>query len=172
MVYIKHIVSTIGLNTWGLVLYNNLLSLLISPVFWLLTGEYRQVFDALRASNGPDWFRIDAFSGVALSCVFGVLISFFGFAARKAISATGFTVTGVVNKFVTVVINVMIWDKHASPFGLLCLLFTISGGVLYQQSVSKPPVHTVCKERHNNAQEETENVVLVDTKEGGDEEDN
>jgi hypothetical protein len=73
---------------------------------------------------------------VSLSCVFGLLISFFGFAARKAISATAFTVTGVVNKFLTVAINVMIWDKHASTFGLVCLLFTLAGGVLYQQSVA------------------------------------
>ncbi|KAE9462764.1 hypothetical protein C3L33_05329, partial [Rhododendron williamsianum] len=73
---------------------------------------------------------------VSLSCVFGLLISFFGFAARKAISATAFTVTGVVNKFLTVLINVLIWDKHAGPFGLVCLLVTIAGGVLYQQSVT------------------------------------
>ncbi|KAI5383385.1 hypothetical protein KIW84_070694 [Lathyrus oleraceus] len=45
-------------------------------------------------------------------------LSFFGFAARKAVSATAFTVTGVVNKFLTVAINVTIWDKHASPAGL------------------------------------------------------
>ncbi|KAK2411612.1 GDP-mannose transporter GONST3 [Trifolium repens] len=62
--------------------------------------------------------------------------SFFGFVARKAVSATAFTVTGVVNKFLTVAINVTIWDKHASPAGLVCLLFTIVGGVLYQQSVT------------------------------------
>ncbi|KAI5387699.1 DEAD-box ATP-dependent RNA helicase 52B [Lathyrus oleraceus] len=43
---------------------------------------------------------------------------------------------GVVNKFLTVAINVTIWDKHASPAGLVCLLFTIIGGVLYQQSVT------------------------------------
>ncbi|MCI26636.1 GDP-mannose transporter GONST4-like, partial [Trifolium medium] len=52
------------------------------------------------------------------------------------VSATAFTVTGVVNKFLTVAINVTIWDKHASPAGLVCLLFTIIGGVLYQQSVT------------------------------------
>uniref|UniRef100_A0A0D3GZI0 Sugar phosphate transporter domain-containing protein n=1 Tax=Oryza barthii TaxID=65489 RepID=A0A0D3GZI0_9ORYZ len=42
----------------------------------------------------------------------------------------------VVNKFLTVAINVMIWDKHASSIGLVCLLFTLAGGVLYQQSVT------------------------------------
>ncbi|KAA8535037.1 hypothetical protein F0562_030040 [Nyssa sinensis] len=135
MVYIKHMVTNLGLNTWGFVLYNNLLSLMMAPFFWIITGEYADVFTAVGSSTG-DWFDAGAFLAVSLSCVFGLLISFFGFAARKAISATAFTVTGVVNKFLTVAINVLIWDKHAGPFGLLCILLTIAGGVLYQQSVT------------------------------------
>lgn len=135
MVYIKHMVTNLGLNTWGFVLYNNLLSLMIAPIFWIITGEYVDVFAAV-GSNSGHWIQSGAFLAVSLSCVFGLLISFFGFAARKAISATAFTVTGVVNKFLTVAINVLIWDKHASPFGLVCLLFTIAGGILYQQSVT------------------------------------
>lgn len=136
MVYIKHMVTSLGLNTWGFVFYNNLLSLMMAPVFWILTGEYAEVFSAVASSSG-NLFDMTAFLAVSLSCVFGLLISFFGFAARKAISATAFTVTGVVNKFLTVAINVMIWDKHARPFGIVCLLFTIAGGVLYQQSVTR-----------------------------------
>ncbi|KAJ7978856.1 GDP-mannose transporter like [Quillaja saponaria] len=135
MVYIKHMVTNLGLNTGGLVLYNNLLSLMLAPLFWFATGEYNEVFAALGENSG-NWFEPGAFFAVSLSCVFGLLISFYGFAARNAISPTAFTVTGVVNKFLTVSINVVIWDKHASPFGLVCLLFTIAGGVLYQQSVT------------------------------------
>lgn len=134
MVYIKHMVTNLGLNTWGFVLYNNLLSLIMAPVFGILTGEHLSVFKAIE-SRGQSWFELDAFVAVSLSCVFGLLISFFGFAARKAVSATAFTVTGVVNKFLTVAINVMIWDKHANAVGLICLLFTLAGGILYQQSV-------------------------------------
>ncbi|KAK4753946.1 hypothetical protein SAY87_002050 [Trapa incisa] len=141
MVYIKHMVMNLGLNTWGFVLYNNLLSLMMAPVFWVLTGEYSEVF-AFLGENTGNLFDLDAFFAVSLSCLFGLLISFFGFAARRAISATAFTVTGVVNKFLTVVINVLIWDKHASPIGIVCLCFTIIGGVLYQQSVTdrRPPI--------------------------------
>ncbi|KAJ8534931.1 hypothetical protein K7X08_016659 [Anisodus acutangulus] len=135
MVYIKHMVTNLGLNTWGFVLYNNLLSLMMAPLFWIITGEYVDVFIAMRSGSNT-LFNPVAFMAVSLSCVFGLLISFFGFAARKAISATAFTVTGVVNKLLTVAINVLIWDKHASPFGLMCLLFTTAGGVLYQQSVT------------------------------------
>ncbi|KAE8677159.1 GDP-mannose transporter GONST4 [Hibiscus syriacus] len=84
MVYIKNMVMNLGLNTWGFVLYNNFLSLMMAPVIWILTREYREVFAALRA-NGGDWFEPVAFVA--------------------AVAATAFTVTGVVNKFVTVVIN-------------------------------------------------------------------
>lgn len=37
-VYIKHVVMTIGLNTWGLVLYNNLEALMLFPVELLIMG--------------------------------------------------------------------------------------------------------------------------------------
>ncbi|EPS73135.1 hypothetical protein M569_01619, partial [Genlisea aurea] len=138
MVYIKHMVTNLGLNTWGFVLYNNLLSLMLAPFFWIATGEYIDVFSSISSPSGGrnSFLQPAAFFAVSLSCVFGLLISFFGFAARKAVSATAFTVTGVVNKFLTVVINVLLWDKHASPFGLLCLVLTLLGGVLYQQSVT------------------------------------
>ncbi|KAL5975664.1 GDP-fucose transporter 1 [Asimina triloba] len=132
MVYIKHMVMNLSLNTWGFVFYNNFLSLMMAPVFWFLSGEYKGVFSAVES----DSLDRSAIFAVAASCVFGLLISFFGFAARKAVSATAFTVTGVVNKFLTVAINLAIWDKHASCSGLLCLLCTIVGGVFYQQSVS------------------------------------
>ncbi|CAH1426424.1 unnamed protein product [Lactuca virosa] len=96
MVYIKHMVTNLGLNTWGFVYYNNLLSLMMAPFFWIMTGEYSDVFAAVGSNHG-NLFEIIAFTAVSLSCVFGLLISFFGFACRKAISATAFTqsVTGV-----------------------------------------------------------------------------
>nr|XP_043626380.1 GDP-fucose transporter 1 [Erigeron canadensis] len=163
MVYIKHMVTNLGLNTWGFVYYNNLLSLMMAPLFWFITGEYSDVFATVGANRGSI-FEIVAFTAVSLSCLFGLLISFFGFACRKAISATAFTVTGVVNKFLTVAINVLIWDKHASPFGLFCLLVTIAGGILYQQSVTgvtissapKDPAVTMLMENKNDADDYTE----------------
>ncbi|CAI8600983.1 unnamed protein product [Vicia faba] len=72
---------------------------------------------------------------VVLSCLFGLSISFFGFSCRRAISATGFTVLGIVNKLLTVMVNLVIWDNHSTCVGtLICML----GGVLYQQSTRKP----------------------------------
>eukprot|EP00271_Cylindrocystis_brebissonii_P010635 TRINITY_DN26896_c0_g1_i1.p1 TRINITY_DN26896_c0_g1~~TRINITY_DN26896_c0_g1_i1.p1 ORF type:complete len:332 (-),score=36.42 TRINITY_DN26896_c0_g1_i1:1177-2172(-) len=133
MVFIKHVVTHIKLSTWGLVMYNNFIALVLAPGFWAVTGEFRDT----NAANMMDWLQFWTLFPVLLSCAFGLAISFFGFSCRRAISATSFTVLGVVNKLITVIVNVSIWDKHASPFGICCLLLTIIGGVWYQQSVTK-----------------------------------
>ncbi|XP_065632225.1 GDP-mannose transporter GONST3 [Quercus suber] len=136
-VYIKHVVMTIGLNTWGLVLYNNLEALLLFPLELLIMGELKKIKHEI--TDETDWYSFQVVLPVGLSCLFGLSISFFGFSCRRAISATGFTVLGIVNKLLTVVINLVIWDKHSTFVGTLGLLICMLGGVLYQQSTSKKP---------------------------------
>ncbi|KAL7108517.1 hypothetical protein ACP275_06G117600 [Erythranthe tilingii] len=136
-VYIKHVVMTIGLNTWGLVLYNNLEALMLFPVELLIMGELKKIEHDI--SDESDWSSFQVVLPVGLSCLFGLAISFFGFSCRRAISATGFTVLGIVNKLLTVVINLIIWDKHSTLVGTLGLLICMGGGVLYQQSTSNKP---------------------------------
>lgn len=134
MVYVKHMITHLGLNTWGLVLYNNLLALFFCPFFFLVTGEFK--FSDTSAKNALLWTDPKLFVPIGLSCVFGLAISFFGFACRKSVSATAFTVIGVTNKLLTIFINVLIWDKHASGIGLAFLMLTVLGGVAYQQTSS------------------------------------
>ncbi|MBA0706612.1 hypothetical protein Golax_018712 [Gossypium laxum] len=136
-VYIKHVVMTIGLNTWGLVLYNNLEALLLFPLELLIMGELKKIKHEI--SDESDWHSFQVILPVGLSCLFGLAISFFGFSCRRAISATGFTVLGIVNKLLTVVINLVIWDKHSSFVGTVGLLICMLGGVMYQQSTSSKP---------------------------------
>ncbi|XP_031391003.1 GDP-mannose transporter GONST3 isoform X1 [Punica granatum] len=135
-VYIKHVVMTIGLNTWGLVLYNNLEALMLFPLELLIMGELKKIKHEI--SNESDWYSFSVVLPVGLSCLFGLAISFFGFSCRRAISATGFTVLGIVNKLLTVVINLVIWDKHSKFLGTVGLLICMIGGVMYQQSTTKP----------------------------------
>ncbi|GMJ02419.1 golgi nucleotide sugar transporter 3, GOLGI GDP-L-GALACTOSE TRANSPORTER1 [Hibiscus trionum] len=136
-VYIKHVVMTIGLNTWGLVLYNNLEALLLFPLELLIMGELKKIKHEI--SDESDWHSFEVVLPVGLSCLFGLAISFFGFSCRRAISATGFTVLGIVNKLLTVVINLVIWDKHSTLVGTVGLLICMLGGVMYQQSTSSKP---------------------------------
>ncbi|KAK6914059.1 Sugar phosphate transporter domain [Dillenia turbinata] len=135
-VYIKHIVMTVGLNTWGLVLYNNLEALLLFPLELFIMGELKKIKDDI--SDELDWYSFQVVFPVCLSCLFGLSISFFGFSCRRAISATGFTVLGIVNKLLTIVINLVIWEKHSTFIGTVGLLICMIGGVMYQQSTSKP----------------------------------
>ena len=119
-VYIKHVVMTIGLNTWGLVPYNKLEALLF-PLELLIMGELKKIKHEI--SDESDWYSFQVVLPVGLSCLFGLAISFFGFSCRRAISATGFTV----------LINLVIWDKHSTFVGTLGLLICLIGGVMYQQ---------------------------------------
>ncbi|KAJ8484063.1 hypothetical protein OPV22_016548 [Ensete ventricosum] len=135
-VYIKHVVMTIGLNTWGLVLYNNLEALMLFPLELLIMGELKKIKHDI--SDESNWYSFSVVLPVSLSCLFGLAISFFGFSCRRAISATGFTVLGIVNKLLTVVINLVIWDNHSTLIGTIGLLICMFGGVLYQQSTTKP----------------------------------
>ncbi|KAJ0981957.1 hypothetical protein J5N97_010212 [Dioscorea zingiberensis] len=155
-VYIKHVVMTIGLNTWGLVLYNNLEALMLFPLELLIMGELKKITHEI--SDESDWYSFGVILPVALSCLFGLAISFFGFSCRRAISATGFTVLGIVNKLLTVVINLVIWDKHSTLIGTVGLLICMFGGVLYQQSTIKPKP-TVVETKTQDADEEQQHLL-------------
>ncbi|XP_030538243.1 GDP-mannose transporter GONST3 [Rhodamnia argentea] len=168
-VYIKHVVMTIGLNTWGLVLYNNLEALLLFPLELLIMGELKKIKHEI--SDESDWYSFQVVLPVGLSCIFGLAISFFGFSCRRAISATGFTVLGIVNKLLTVVINLVIWDKHSKLLGTVGLLICMIGGVMYQQSTSKPkPAKEV--EAKENEEEQQQLIEMQSGKQssGDDEE--
>ncbi|KAI3902898.1 hypothetical protein MKW92_020859 [Papaver armeniacum] len=130
----SHVVMTIGLNTWGLVLYNNLEAFLLFP-FELMKLQMSQIGTRLLL-----YFR-------SLSCLFGLAISFFGFSCRRAISATGFTVLGIVNKLLTVVINLLIWDKHSTLVGYT------------GQSTSKKPNDVKEQTKSQGSEEEQEKLI-------------
>jgi GDP-mannose transporter len=57
-----------------------------------------------------------------------------GWLCRGMVSATTYTLVGVVNKFFTVLLNVIIWDKHSTPFGIFAVCLCLGAGTLYQQS--------------------------------------
>ncbi|XP_059666941.1 GDP-mannose transporter GONST3-like [Cornus florida] len=155
-VYIKHVVMTIGLNTWGLVLYNNLEALLLFPLELLIMGELKKIKHEI--TDESDWHTFQVILPVGLSCLFGLAISFFGFSCRRAISATGFTVLGIVNKLLTVVINLIIWDKHSTFVGTIGLLICMIGGFMYQQSTSNKP--KAVKEVNAQESEEEQQKLL------------
>lgn len=55
----------------------------------------------------------------------------------------------VVNKCLTILLNVAIWDKHAEAGGIFSLFICIAGGMVYQQAPmrsDKKDVQTISAE--------------------------
>ena len=119
-VYIKFAVDNVKLTPWGRSYYTNLLA--VVPVFLLgmVTREHEILTDF-------EWSTASIFA-LSASCVAGVLMSYSQFLLRGLISATSFTVVGTMCKIGTVIINCMIWDKHASMEGLIALFICIFSG--------------------------------------------
>lgn len=50
------------------------------------------------------------------------------------ISATSFSLTGVINKFLTVLLNATLWSKHSSPLGMVAVCGCLAAGAFYEQA--------------------------------------
>lgn len=128
MVFVKFIVETIPMSTWTRVYYNNTLSLPMAMLSALLLGDLTFL--------KVQW-TIWSVLIVGASCLIGIAISYAGFNLRKLVSATSFTVVGVVCKILTVLINDVIWTKHSNALGHLGLLLCIVAGFAYERVKAK-----------------------------------
>jgi len=134
LTYGKFLVTGIELvSLWTPVLYTNTFSIIPAMLVCYFAGELNP--------ERPDDLQITNASllWLGLSCVIGIGISWAGFWCQSLVSATKYTVVGVMNKMLTVTLNVLVWDKHASPAGIFALGLCLIGGSLCLQ----PEVHTV-----------------------------
>jgi GDP-mannose transporter len=60
-------------------------------------------------------------AALVASCLGGLGMSYFSFALRAVISATSFSVIGNVCKVLTILVNLLMWDNHASAHTSLSL---------------------------------------------------
>ena len=162
-IYIKHVVRTVKMTTWGRVMYSNLIGAIPMFGIFLVTGEAKTVTTMQWTFSSTLWLTI--------SVLIGCSIAYFSFLARAAVSATSFTVLGNTCKVrcgflmsldfsneevlvlgwvnsnlpclpclfravqvLTVTINVMMWSNHASPTGLACLFVCLVAAYFYQQA--------------------------------------
>lgn len=146
LTYGKYLVSGLGVSSWTAVQYNNTLSMLPTLLFGLLGGEVDKLQAVEWTTRGLLW--------LAASCVVGLGISYAGFKCQSLISATSYTIIGVLNKMLTVLVNTLMWDQHASAAGIASLLVCLAGGALYQQA----PLRSDGPERSGllNAKEESD----------------
>jgi len=126
MLYTKRIVDTVPMTSWGRSFYNNFISM-FPLLIWGLYREQTKVQEFIAEGH----FTTPVFIVVFMSCVVGIGISIIGFMVREAVSATSFSVVGNMNKVLTIFINFMIWDKHASMEGLGSLAICLVAGAYY-----------------------------------------
>uniref|UniRef100_A0A7S4I608 Sugar phosphate transporter domain-containing protein n=1 Tax=Odontella aurita TaxID=265563 RepID=A0A7S4I608_9STRA len=125
-IYLKHVTNTVKMDSnWGRVYYSNLLASI--PLVFTFIGDPSEL-EAIRHASAP------AMMSVALSVALGAAMSYFAWMARSLLSATSFTVVGNTCKLLTILINMSLWDKHASQVGIVCLIFCLAAAYFYKQA--------------------------------------
>ena len=71
---------------------------------------------------------------LVLSCIVGAGISYTGWWCRSLTTATTYTTLGVLCKLGTVLLNLVLWDSHASAPGLAALSVCLFAGSLYTEA--------------------------------------
>lgn len=134
MAYGKKIIKSVDLKTKsGPVLYTNLLGFPPMLLFAQWGNEYNKLWDDL-------WLREDAripagsVPLMIIGCIVGTGIGYSSWWCRDKVSATSFTIIGVMNKCLTVLANLLMWDNHAPPMGIASLFLCLVGGTIYRQA--------------------------------------
>jgi len=128
MIYGKQLSSKVQFTTpvWGLTLYTNVLSSPVMAAFAFFGGEGDQLASFTWTSS--------AVLALAISSLIGIGIGWSGWNCTRMLTATSYTIVGVACKFLSILINVAIWDKHASPLGIFWLMVCLIAGVFYSPS--------------------------------------
>eukprot|EP00934_Nitzschia_sp_Nitz4_P008433 Nitzschia sp. Nitz4//scaffold3_size479765//467195//468396//NITZ4_000194-RA/size479765-augustus-gene-1.590-mRNA-1//1//CDS//3329551040//8423//frame0 len=158
MAYGKNIVKSVPLETRsGPVVYTNLLGIL--PMMFLATmkSEYSKFWDFYWANDG---YRIppQSIPYLILGTLVGTGIGYSGWWCRSVVSATSYTLIGVMNKCLTILLNLVIWDQHATPAGIASLFVCIAGGIIYQQSPMRGEKPVAVPKHSPPQNKETENA--------------
>jgi drug/metabolite transporter (DMT)-like permease len=128
MAYGKRIIRSVDLQTLsGPVLYTNLLGLPPMFMFAVMGHETNRLTTTDSFPTAGLWILL-------LGCIAGTGIGYSGWWCRDKVSATSFTLIGVINKCLTILLNLVVWDQHAPMGGILSLLICLVGGTLYQQA--------------------------------------
>lgn len=126
-VFVKHLCDTVALDNWTRVVYTNAMAgsllALASP---FVRGEHA-------IAKAVSWTPGSA-AVLVVSCVIGLGVSHSAYVLRSACSATLSAVVGILCKVVTVIINMVIWDKHASFVELVFLALGLLAGAFYEQA--------------------------------------
>jgi drug/metabolite transporter (DMT)-like permease len=143
MIYGKSILKSVDLKTQsGPVLYTNLLSLAPMLLFASMNHEYEKFAQNHLYLGGGGADEQQQQQPITLLAVFllllgsiaGTGIGYSSWWCRGKVSATSFSLIGVINKCLTIMLNLVVWDQHANSAGIANLFICLVGGALYRQA--------------------------------------
>ncbi len=127
MTWGKHVTDNSEVNLTTSVFICNVTSVI--PILVLVVLEKEHLI--IREHR---WLSSRAVGVFGTSCVMGTVLSYLGWQMRMIMSATSFTVVGVLNKVLTVILNIMVWPDHVLWSSTIGLIFSLVGGSFYRQS--------------------------------------
>lgn len=154
--YVKHMCDTVKMSNWGRVYYTNVLAgIILAVIFPFCEHEHKAISAAGLAT--PQIVTL------VLSCAVGVGMSHAGYLMRSNVSATASVVVGVVCKIGSVMINLLIWDQHASPIQLCFLGLGLAGGCVFRQAPLRgtPPAASKAPAGSGGSSEEEDGLIKV-----------
>lgn len=127
MAYGKKLTNEVNLTIWGSVFYTNSMSLVVLFLVGIFSEEFRHISDV-------NWQEGNTLLLLFMSCIVSTGISYAGWNCRSLLSATSYTVVGVLNKLLAVFLSYIFFADHAKPEGIFCLLICLISGYFYKQA--------------------------------------
>ena len=139
MAYGKHITSHVDLGEHERVFYTNALSLPPTLLLFVLMGEHSLLAGANGGGAGAVLIRPPAAAAwLSLSWLIGVGISYTGWRLKELVTATTFTLVGVINKMATLALSALAFPGSTSLHGGLALTLCILFGFAYRDAPMRP----------------------------------
>jgi solute carrier family 35 len=126
-VVVKRLCDTTALDNWTRVVYTNAMAgsmLVLAAPF--VPGEHA-------VAKATAWTHVSIAVWFS-SCVVGLGVSHSAYVMRSACSATLSAMVGIICSAMTVTVNMLIWDNHASPVELFFLAIGLAAGAMYKQA--------------------------------------
>ena len=130
MVYIKYVVEAYPCSGSERTLYQNFLAL---PILVILLNVGAEKHSVLEAANAPQ----SAWLTVVLTCFAGAALSFTGMSLRTELSATLFTVLGIVCKMASTLLNEIFVEPERDLGRIACIAAVIISSSFYKQAPLK-----------------------------------
>jgi len=127
VLYLKHATQSIEITKFGMVFYNNLLSLPLLGAIAIAHGEPAVLIEAHgRGAIDVKFFAVNAFAGTL-----GMLLNLASVWCVSATSATTYAVVGALNKIPSTVLGFLLFDTIITKEMAIYICVSLAGGFMY-----------------------------------------